>query len=206
MYTQQQRYLRSQYAVRLPKQQCYTRLTTASICCVCLSCCSGQWLLSSTGPAAAGRLALLQWGAFVVPTVIWAQQSGWKLQDTFKLAPASAKQCLIGANEGLFRLSWDMSAWSLLLLHAVRVTHPSGCMDNVSTLAKCSFLYQRHVTCVHIIHCCGAVIVLQLLHRSGCWSCAVGPHQHRYCYQNWQHASAIRSSRSQQQHGGKQQQ
>jgi hypothetical protein len=64
-------------------------------------CAAGQWLLATGATSApaggfAARLALLQWAAFVVPSITWVHRSGWHLPSVFKLQPASARHCLIG--------------------------------------------------------------------------------------------------------------
>lgn len=47
---------------------------------------AGQWLLSGPpGTAAAGRLALLQWGAFVLPTLYWMRSKGWDVRAVLQL-------------------------------------------------------------------------------------------------------------------------
>lgn len=56
----------------------------------------GQWLISSSGPTAAGRLALLQWAVFVLPTLFWVHSKRWDFKQTFTLLPTSAGHCLTG--------------------------------------------------------------------------------------------------------------
>eukprot|EP00775_Hariotina_reticulata_P002325 gene2325-2633_t len=49
----------------------------------------GQWLVAGSGANAPLRLALLQWLAFVLPSLVWVRSRGWPLVDAFKLRPAA---------------------------------------------------------------------------------------------------------------------
>ncbi|KAF8056131.1 hypothetical protein HT031_006482 [Scenedesmus sp. PABB004] len=48
---------------------------------------AGQWLLAGDPGSGAARLAALQWGGFVSPTLVWMRRRGWDLADTLRLAP-----------------------------------------------------------------------------------------------------------------------
>ncbi|WIA43570.1 hypothetical protein OEZ86_010019 [Tetradesmus obliquus] len=63
---------------------------------------AGQWLLSgSPGTAAAGRLALLQWGAFVLPTLYWMRSKGWDVRAVLQLQQlGTLQQWLAGLAAG----------------------------------------------------------------------------------------------------------
>jgi hypothetical protein len=52
---------------------------------------AGQWLLSP-GNGAAGRLALLQWGAFVLPTLYWMRSKGWNVKSVLRLQQLGTPQ------------------------------------------------------------------------------------------------------------------
>lgn len=42
------------------------------------------------------RLAGLQWLVFVLPSLVWAQRSGWDLRKTLKLEPCSPRSYVTG--------------------------------------------------------------------------------------------------------------
>jgi hypothetical protein len=78
-----------------------TRATDAGHCAVCVLCIhAGQWLLSASGAASGfpARLAALQWAAFVVPSVLWIQRSGWAVTKTMKLQRTDVKSLLTGGS------------------------------------------------------------------------------------------------------------
>jgi hypothetical protein len=54
---------------------------------------AGQWLLSGLpGSAAASRLALLQWAAFVLPTLYWMRNKGWDVRAVLRLQQLGTPQ------------------------------------------------------------------------------------------------------------------
>ncbi len=156
---------------------------------------------SGGGTAAAARLAALQWGAFVLPTLAWLRHRGWGIRDTLLLRPpAHPAQWLTGGRA----LAHACGRAHLNEVPCLLTPLPPVCRPSVYTPLPTTRHKQRCCCCC--CRCCyrhASLSPLPCEHRPGCWTRTVAGPQCGPGNQDWfTGAIAGRSERRRDHHSG----
>lgn len=72
--------------------------TTATAATTAVTTAAAKAAAPPAGGGFAVKLALLQWGLFVLPSFAWVQRRGWDMLQTFKLRPAGMRHYITGGS------------------------------------------------------------------------------------------------------------